>query len=147
MQIKDLPSTSTVNSTDVLAKETSGGTTNKLAISDFVVNNLTSTSTTQPLSAAQGKVLNSIIQQATANVVWKINSTISYLGIIDPDNYTTNGFYHVGINIDGYDRYGILLVFVGNAGHFQQLFLSTYGAYARSKNNTASTWTAWRTLG
>ena len=57
-QIKDLPSTSTVNSTDVLAKETSTGTTNKIAISDFVINNLTSTSTTQALSAAQGKVLN-----------------------------------------------------------------------------------------
>ena len=60
MQIKDLPSTSTVNATDVLAKETSGGTTNKIAISDFVVNNLTSTSTTKPLSAAQGSALNNV---------------------------------------------------------------------------------------
>ena len=58
MQIKDLPSTSSVASTDVLAKETSGGTTNKVAISDFVINNLTSTSTTQALSAAAGKLLN-----------------------------------------------------------------------------------------
>lgn len=57
MQIKDLPSTSSVASTDVLAKETSGGTTNKIAISNFVIDNLTSTSTTKALSAAQGKAL------------------------------------------------------------------------------------------
>ena len=58
MQINQLPSTSTVNSTDVLVKETSGGMTEKIAIGNFVVNNLTSTATDKPLSAAQGKALN-----------------------------------------------------------------------------------------
>lgn len=69
MQIKDLPSTSSVASTDVLAKDTSGGTTNKLAISDFVINNLTSTSTTKALSAAQGKALNAKFGGITFNFV------------------------------------------------------------------------------
>jgi hypothetical protein len=42
MQIRDLPSTSTVESTDYLVKEQSDGTTQKIAVGDFVVNNLTS---------------------------------------------------------------------------------------------------------
>ena len=66
MQINQLPSTSTVNSTDLLVKEQANGTTEKIAISDFVVNNLTSTSTTAPLSAAQGKALNDKIGQFSA---------------------------------------------------------------------------------
>ena len=48
MQIKDLPSTSTVNSTDLLVKEQSDGTTEKIAISDFVVDNLSRDATKVP---------------------------------------------------------------------------------------------------
>ena len=72
MQIKDLPSSGALASTDVLAKDASGGTTEKINGSDLassiktlgsllgtsdVVNNLTSTATDKPLSAAQGKAL------------------------------------------------------------------------------------------
>ena len=60
MQIKDLPSTSTVQSTDFLVKEQANGTTEKIAIGDFVVNNLSSGGTTVPLSAEMGKYLASI---------------------------------------------------------------------------------------
>ena len=41
MQIRDLPSTSTVESTDYLVKEQSDGTTQKIAVGDFVVNDPT----------------------------------------------------------------------------------------------------------
>lgn len=73
MQIKELPSSSTLASNDVLVKETSGGTTQKITGADFagqvknigsllgtgdVVNNLNSSSSTAPLAAAQGKALN-----------------------------------------------------------------------------------------
>ena len=73
MQIKDLPSSSTLASTDVLAKDTSGGTTQKISGADLasqvkllgsllgtsdVVDSLSSTATDKPLSANQGKVLN-----------------------------------------------------------------------------------------
>lgn len=84
--------------------------------------------------------------QSMADVVWEADKNSSYYGIIDPDNYTTNGFYQVGINTDGYNRYGILLVFVGNGGHVQQLFLSNYALYARSKNSASSEWTTWRSI-
>lgn len=87
-----------------------------------------------------------LIAQSTADVVWEADKNSSYYGIIDPDDYTTNGFYQVGINTDGSNRYGILLVFVGNGGHVQQLFLSNYELYARSKNSASSAWTTWRSL-
>lgn len=93
------------------------------------------------------KQMQDAIAQSTADVVWEADKNSSYYGVIDPDNYTTNGFYQVGINTDGSNRYGILLVFVGNGGHVQQLFLSNYGLYARSKNNASSAWTTWRSLG
>ena len=91
--------------------------------------------------------VDTIVQQSTADVVWEADKNSSYYGVIDPDSYTTNGFYQVGINTDGSNRYGILLVFVGNGGHVQQLFLSNYALYARSKNNASSAWTTWRSLG
>ena len=50
MQINQLPSTSTVNSTDLLVKEQSDGTTEKIAISDFIVNNI-SNGNTNPVSS------------------------------------------------------------------------------------------------
>ena len=68
MQIRDLQSTSTVESTDYLVKEQSDGTTQKIAVGDFVVNNLTSTSTTAPLSAAMGKALNEKIKSTTVTI-------------------------------------------------------------------------------
>lgn len=93
-----------------------------------------------------GKITDKIAR-STAKVVWEADKNSSYYGIIDPDDYTTNGFYQAGINTDGSNRYGILLVFVGNGGHVQQLFLSNYRLYARSKNSASSAWTTWRSLG
>lgn len=67
MQIKDLPSSNTFASTDVLAKDTSGGTTEKINGSDLassiktlgslfgpldIVNSLSSTVTNKPLAPA-----------------------------------------------------------------------------------------------
>ena len=65
MQIRDLQSTSTVESTDYLVKEQSDGMTQKITVGDFVVNDLTSTLTDKPLSAAQGKALNEKIRVIT----------------------------------------------------------------------------------
>ena len=58
MQIRDLQSTSTVESTDYLVKEQSDGTTQKIAVGDFVVNDPTSTATDKPGSANMIKTLN-----------------------------------------------------------------------------------------
>ena len=65
MQIKDLPSTSTVNSTDLLVKEQSNGTTEKIAIGDFVVNNLTRDATKVPSAEC---VYDSVAKYAHFNV-------------------------------------------------------------------------------
>ena len=93
MQIKELPSSSTLASNDVLVKETNGGTTQKITGADFVgqvknigsllgtgdvVNNLNSSSSTAPLAAAQGKALN----DAKANA--------SDIAIIIDGNQTTH---------------------------------------------------------
>ena len=90
MQIKDLPSSNTLASTDVLAKDTSGGTTEKISGSDLagqikalggllgtsdVVNNLTGTATDKPLSAAQGKALNDHIATKVGSVTAENNIT------------------------------------------------------------------------
>lgn len=93
MQIKELPSSSTLASNDVLVKETNGGTTQKITGADFVgqvknignllgaddvVNNLNSSSPTAPLAAAQGKALDN----AKANA--------SDIAIIIEGNQTTH---------------------------------------------------------
>ena len=65
MQIHELPASTSVASTDVFVKETSGGVTQKITASYFVVNDLTSTETYKPLSANQGKVLNDKIVNKT----------------------------------------------------------------------------------
>lgn len=59
----------------------------KLNISD-VVNNLTSTSTTQPLSAAQGKALNDALG-TTANTYVSI---ADFTSAVETKNYTDNNF-------------------------------------------------------
>ena len=67
MQIKDLPSTSTVQSTDLLVKEQANGTTEKIAIGNFVVNNLISGST-NPVSS--GAVYESVITLTQTAITW-----------------------------------------------------------------------------
>lgn len=56
MQIRDLPSTSTVESTDYLVKEQSDGMTQKIAVGDFVVNDLTIDDATGNKPAGQHEV-------------------------------------------------------------------------------------------
>ena len=62
MQIKDLPASTTLASTDMLAKDTSSGTTQKITAGDVVssiaANNLTTTTAGKVLDARQGKALN-----------------------------------------------------------------------------------------
>ena len=64
MQIRDLQSTSTVESTDYLVKEQSDGMTHKQECNGAHAF-LTSTLTDKPLSAAQGKALNEKIRVIT----------------------------------------------------------------------------------
>ena len=59
----------------------SGRNNNKVNTSD-VVNNLTSTSTTKPLSAAQGKVLNDNLGQVSNSLVWKFHKQVSGAEVI-----------------------------------------------------------------
>lgn len=68
--INDLSVLTTPTANDLLAiwdAEAGSGVepTKKMSIGDFVVNNLASTSTTQPLSAAQGNALNDLINRFT----------------------------------------------------------------------------------
>lgn len=93
MQINQLPASTSLANNDVLVKETSGGTTQKITGQNMagsvktlanllgtgdVVNNLTSTATDKPLSAAQGKALNEAIQQSTATVDEKLRKSVQY---------------------------------------------------------------------
>ena len=147
MQIKDLPSTSPVTSTDVLAKETSGGTTNKIAISDFVVNNLTSTSTTKALSAAKGKAL-----KDTINPLFGLNEIYGN-GTISNCNNAAIGvwyvFYSSATNIPVTNAVGVLIT-VGSPGtgsgtvRYQIAFVRASGidgVYVRAMNS--GTWGSW----
>lgn len=111
MQIKDLPSTSTVESTDYLVKEQSDGTTQKIAVRDFVVNDLTSTATDKPLSAAQGKTLNEadiVLQRHTRLTDFSlsdlqaavVDQNLAKHGLKPGDQKTINGYTYViaGLN-------------------------------------------------
>lgn len=99
MQINQLPSTSTVNSTDILVKETSGGTTEKIAIVDFVVNGFTSTDPNKVASAPTVKELYDKI--ATVNsydtLVNGIALTTSYVTYNTYNSRQLNNYYILAI--------------------------------------------------
>ena len=146
MQIKDLPSTSAVNSTDVLAKETNGGTTNKIAISDFVVNNLTSTSTTKPLSAKQGKVLSGRIvnyynEFGAVNMLnWFAENVLSGQMVHFRTTSTTTGQPGTGMFLIGYCiRAGANNIFV-QAYEMSKPEL----IYQNSSTNGGTSWNGWK---
>lgn len=98
MQISELSASNTFSATDVLAIEVNvngvektyklTGATLAAALASIgsylkttdVVNNLTSTATTQPLSAAQGKALNDqIAKTEVTNLLTNVSSSVDYL--------------------------------------------------------------------
>lgn len=104
-----------------------------------VVDNLNSQSTTDALSANQGKVLN--------EKIIKLNAQTAYVSAQDPDNYTETGAFHIGISAakspTGSAVYGILLVY-SHSGTIAQIFLkNTGGVYIRNKSSSSAAWTSW----
>ena len=73
-----------------------------------------------------------------------------YIGGVNANDFTTTGFYQVGITTNSpYGNstfYGILLVFAGSNGHCQQLALHATGTYARGRNTSNDSFSAWRAL-
>lgn len=114
MQIRDLPSTSTVESTDYLVKEQSDGTTQKIAVGDFVVNNLTSGGTTVPLSAEMGKQIRNTFNVVSSNVPITnktvANGTFETMATFTPNE---DGSYLIIANMGyGNDTNGIRILLV-----------------------------------
>lgn len=116
--------------------QTGGGTATFYDIS--VVDNLNSTSSTDALSAKQGKVINDMLE---SNV---------FTNNVDANNYTTFGFYHVGISSNSpgnVTRFGMLCVFTGGTGFVAQMFIETNNViYFRYRNNSSSNWLAWQKI-
>ena len=125
----------------------------KLNISD-VVNNLTSTSTTQPLSAAQGKALNDAlgdVSSSAANAQVRLTSQES-----DNLKYSTrgNGFRLArwnpsSINIPASNSYGVCVQFDYDDGAnkwYTNLAFSTTGKVYYSYKTNATGWSAWYEL-
>ena len=77
-------------------------------------------------------------------------SMIPYKGNQDANDYTDTGFYYVGITTNSPKGssafYGMLLVFGGQSGQCQQLALNENGTYARGRNSSSDSFTAWRQL-
>lgn len=88
MQIKDLPASTTLASTDMLAKDNASGTTQKITVGDVVssiaANNLTTTSAGKVLDARQA------VELKVLKCTW--NSVTSF----------TNPFTNSGITSDMY---------------------------------------------
>ena len=99
MQIRDLPSTSTVESTDYLVKEQSDGTTQKIAVGDFVVNDLTSTATDKPGSANMLRVLNDKFSTQINSNYLVMTGTLGG-DVINRANIASNGItFYVNSNV------------------------------------------------
>ena len=69
---------------------------------------------------------------------------------VDANNYTTFGFYHVGISSNapgGGTKFGMLCVFTGGSGFVAQMLIETNNKiYFRYKNNSSSSWLGWQTV-
>lgn len=79
-------------------------------------------------------------------IVWAKSGSGAYLGLINPDNYTQNGYYHCETTINGESIYGVLAVYVGYDGHIQQVLFGNWKTFVRSKNSAAASWGSWREL-
>lgn len=94
--------------------------------------------------------MNAAIAQSTASITQKIESN-TFVNNVDANNYTTFGFYHVGVSanspVAGYTLYGMLLVFTGGTGFVAQLFVTTNNViYFRYRNNSSSAWLRWQKI-
>lgn len=73
-----------------------------------------------------------------------------YISGVNANNFTTTGFYHVGITTNSpYGSttfYGILLVFAGYNGQCQQIALHATKTFARGRNSSNDSFSAWREL-
>lgn len=120
----------------------------KVNISD-VVNNLTDTSTTKPLSANQGKQLKTLLDS-------KLDKTVelapSSTNLVDLNNMVTTGFYSVFNDAaiqyvsnkpsDLGNKSFFLLVEAKNSTYVKQTVSSIYGlTWVRAK---ATNWTGWK---
>lgn len=100
-----------------------------------VQNNLTSTSTTDSLSAAQGKILNE---------TKAVNKTLTNE---DLNTVTTPGFYNAGggnsvINKpSGVDHFGLIVVHNANGTYYTQNIFNDSGEWKRTCTN--GTWGSW----
>ena len=103
-----------------------------------VIDALTSTSTTDALSAKQGKVLNDNAQALLkSNDSWKSGK--------DLNDYTTTGLYAMSTSLtNAPGTWGILFVIAIRSDTIQQLFFANGNVYLREKRG--STWTTWATL-
>ena len=116
-----------------------------LTKSQDLVDNLTTNDGTKALSAKQGKTLNDNL----SNNTWR-KSASGYTSGVNANDYTTPGFYHVGIATNspyGANNtfYGILIVFAGNDGNCQQIALAGHNGnmFIRGRNSTSAGWQSW----
>ena len=103
-----------------------------------VIDALTSTSTTDALSANQGKVLNDSLRKITrGDASWESGK--------DLNNYTTTGIYAMSSSLTNAPTgWGILFVIAVRSDTIEQLFFANATLYYREKKGT--TWSTWATL-
>ena len=114
-----------------------------------IVDNLTSTSTTAPLSANMGKTLEEHVQQSTANFLAYGNTTRGKnLNDLRPTNggiYMYNGYGSSDMTgtLPFTDSYGILFCGENGYGDYMQIMikLTTGKVYRRTYQSGA--WNAW----
>ena len=159
MQIKDLPVSTTLASTDVLVKETSTGATqgitganaaaslktlgDLLGTSD-VVNNLTSGGTTSPLSAEMGKTIaGKIIDSSSGTYVKFADGTLINYKIVTNFTFAANTTTTKTVDFDSAFAYAPVVITGINTTIPDKLLLSTYGVTTTSVTlNGVSTFTA-----
>lgn len=79
---------------------------------------------------------------------WK-KTEATYTGGVDANNYTTAGFYAVGITshspFGANAAYGVLMVFTTNQGGVQQMFIAGHNGnlYIRGKNTSSDSFSVW----
>ena len=143
MQITQLPTSSTMASTDVLVKETSGGTTqgitaanaaaslktigNLLGTND-VINNLTAGGTTVPLSAEMGKTISGkIIDSSSGTYVKFADGTLINYSIITNFTFNANTTTTNSFSFTQSFTYAPAVITGINTTIPDKLMLSTYG--------------------
>lgn len=103
MQINQLPSTSTVNSTDLLVKEQANGTTQKIAISDFLTNIPTSRRKTVTLGQGSTASVSDLINDGECGVLFVQPSsfTLANLGYIALIRRAGSTYYVTSVSFSG----------------------------------------------